>query len=114
MTVGDLMKRSELKLSGTPGEAGLAREVKGGYVGDLLSDVVAHAVEGQVWITVQTHVNVVAIAVLKELSAIVLVNSRQPAEEAQTRALQEGVTILSTPLSAFEMAGRLFALGSGR
>ena len=49
-------------------------EVSGAYVSYLLSDVMGRAKEGQIWITLQTHINVVAIASLKELSAIIIVN----------------------------------------
>ena len=91
----------------------LHREVTGGYVGDLLSDVIANSKPGYVWMTMQVHVNIVAVAVLKELSAIILVNGRQPAEETLRKAQDEKVPILTSPLPAFELAGRLYALGVG-
>ncbi|HEX2694870.1 MAG TPA: serine kinase, partial [Acidobacteriota bacterium] len=65
----------------------------------------------QVWVTLQIHPNIVAVAVLKELAAIVLVNGREPAAETVARADKERVPILGTPLSSFEFVGRLYGLG---
>ncbi len=86
-------------------------EVTGGYSSDLLSDVIAHAVEGDLWITLQTHVNVVAVASMKGLCGVVLVNGREPAQETIEKAEAEGVPILLSKLPAFELAGRLHQLG---
>jgi hypothetical protein len=86
-------------------------EVSGGYVSDLLSDVMAHAARGSVWITLQVHKNIVAVATLKELAAIVIVGSREPEEDAAAKAGEEGVPILTTPMTAFEVAGRLYEMG---
>jgi predicted transcriptional regulator len=114
MTVGDLCKRVELELAPVAAAGHLEKEVRGCYVCDLLSDVVAHAAEGQVWVTLQTHVNVVAVAALKDVAAIILVNGRSPGPEAAAKAEEERIPILSTPLSAFAVAGGLYALGLGR
>jgi len=89
------------------------RDITGGYAGDLLSDVIANSKAGNVWITMQIHVNIVAVAVLKELSAIVLVNGRSPEESTLTKAKEENVTILSGNRTAFETSGVLHALGIG-
>ncbi len=92
---------------------GLSRPVAGGYAGDLLSDVIANSSAGSVWITMQVHVNIVAVAVLKDLSAIILVNDRTPAQETLEKATQERVPILTSKATAFETAGKLYALGIG-
>jgi hypothetical protein len=89
----------------------LDREVAGGYSGDLLSDVMANSNAGDVWVTMQIHVNIVAIAVLKDIAAIVLVNGRNPAEDTLQKAIEEKVTILSSPLPAFQTIGKLYELG---
>lgn len=88
-------------------------EVSGGYCGDLLSDVIAHAGAGAIWVTVQVHVNIVAVAVLKELAAIIIVNGRAPAEETLVRGVAEKVPILTTGLPAFTVCGELHRLGVG-
>ena len=92
----------------------LDREVTGGYASDLMSDVIAHGEEGDLWITLQTHTNVVAVAVMKGLAAIVLTGGREPEPETAARAEAEGVPVLKTDLPAFQLIGRLYAMGVGR
>jgi hypothetical protein len=109
MTLADICARLELKIYA--GGAELARPVSGGYVSDLLSDVIANGRKDQLWITLQVHPNIVAVAALKELAAIVIVNGREPAPETTARADQERIPVLGTPLSAYELAGRAYQLG---
>lgn len=87
------------------------REVSGGYSSDLLSDVIANARKDNIWITLQIHVNVVAVASLQELAAIILVNGRQPEEATVKKAKQENIPILLTELSNFEIVGKLYEMG---
>jgi len=100
-----------LHLSLRCGEGRLDQDITGGYAGDLLSDVIANGQAGNLWVTMQVHVNIVAVAVLKELSAIIIVNGRQPADETVKKAGEENVPILSSTLPAFEVAGKLYFLG---
>jgi len=86
------------------------QEVTGGYVSDLLSDVMGHAREGEVWITLQSHANVVAIASLKELAAILLVKGVEPDKAVVDKAEEEGITLLGTVEDTFTITGRLFQL----
>jgi predicted transcriptional regulator len=106
--------RELLDLQVAAGEQGLDREVTGGYCGDLLSDVMANAPGGAVWLTIQAHQNTMAVAVLKELSAVILVNGLAPDEDTKRKADEEGIPILTSSLSAYHLAGRLFELGIGR
>ena len=112
MKVRDVQRLLELKSA--TGEKGLDREVSGGYCGDLLSDVMANAANGALWITIQSHQNIVAVAVLRELSAIVLVNGRLPDEDTRSKAEEEGIPILLSSLSSYDLACRLCAQGVGR
>lgn len=89
----------------------LTEEVSGGYVSDLLSDVIANTSEGSVWVTLQTHINIVAVASLRELSGIILVNGKKPDEDTLKKAEDEGIAVMTSPLTAFEIVGRLYALG---
>jgi hypothetical protein len=89
----------------------LERDVLGGYASDLLSDVMAHAKAGELWITLQVHVNVVAVASLNDLAGIIVVNGREPEEATLRKAQEEGVLLMVSPQSAFEVAGRLYELG---
>jgi len=85
--------------------------VTGGYASDLLSDVIGNSREGDIWITLQVHVNVVAVASMKELSGIILVNGREPDEDTVEKSETEGIPIMVSGLPAFELVGRLYALG---
>ena len=91
--------------------ADLDSDVKTGYASDLLSDVMANALEGSLWVTLQVHQNIVAVAVLKSLSGIVFVNGREPEEATLKKANEEGLAIMTTELSMFEVVGRLYGLG---
>ena len=91
--------------------ADINREVKGAYVSDMMSDVMGNAKEGFLWITIQVHLNVIAVASLKNLSGIILVNSRVPAEDTLKKAIAENIPIMTTPLSAFDLVGMLYGLG---
>jgi len=106
MKVSELVK--ELNLKVFSGREGLDREIAGGYVSDLLSDVMGNASEGEVWITLQTHRNVVAIASLKDLACILLVSSLVPEQSTIEHSEREGIPILGTVLSTFEIAGMLY------
>ncbi len=85
-------------------------DVTGVYISDLLSDVIANADPDYLWLTLQVHPNIVAVAALKDLTGIILVNGRQPEEETLRKAEQENVPILTTKLSTFQAAGKLYRL----
>jgi predicted transcriptional regulator len=89
----------------------LSREFTRGYVSDLLSDVMANAKAGDVWVTLQVHQNIVAVAALKELAAIILIGGRQPERQTLAKAEAENIPILLSELPAFEVAGRLYQMG---
>lgn len=88
----------------------LHREVTGGYVGDLLSDVIAHSTRGNVWVTIQTHPNIVAVASMKDLAAILLAGGREPDPETLKKAEEEEIPVLKSPLKAFDLVGRLYQI----
>ena len=88
----------------------LDAEVTNGYVSDLLSDVLANSNENDLWITLQLHPNIVAIASMKGLSGIVIINGREPEEETVKKAEEENISILVSTMSAFELSGKLYAL----
>lgn len=109
------MKLSEIAqqigLEVRAGAGALTAEVRGGYVSDLLSDVIAHAQEGDLWVTLQTHQNTVAVASMKGLAGMVLVNGREPEADTLQKAKAENVAVLVSALPAFELVGRLYGLG---
>ena len=108
MTVKELVEKMNLTV--LCGQENLDREIKGGYTSDLLSDVMGFAREGQVWITLQTHKNVLAIASLKELAAILLVKGNKPEEDMLEQAVDEGIPVLGTDAQTFETTGKVYQL----
>ena len=108
MEIGLIASTLELKL--VSGADKTNNNATGGYTGDLLSDVMANAREGDIWITRQIHQNIVAVATLKDLAAIVLVNSCEPARDTLEKATKENVIIMVSSLPAFELSGRIFNL----
>jgi hypothetical protein len=100
-----------LDLTVLAAETHLSKEVTGGYASDLLSDVMANARTGSVWVTLQVHINIVAVASLTEMAGIILINGRQPDEDTVQKAGAEGIPIMVSQLPAFELIGRLHDLG---
>ncbi len=89
----------------------LDRKVSGGYAGDLLSDVLAHAKEGEVWITLQMHANIVAVASTKGLAAIIIVHGRSPDVGTLQKATEENIPIFVSKLSTYDVVCQLSDLG---
>ena len=83
----------------------------GGYSSDLLSCVMAGAKKGNIWITLQAHLNIVAIAALNEVAAIIVTEDAQPDAASIAKANEQGVILLSTPESTYEVNGQLWQLG---
>lgn len=109
MTLSEIVQRLGLEVRA--GDAALATEVRGGYASDLLSDVIAHSREGDLWVTLQTHQNTVAVASMKGLTGIVLVQGREPEADTLQKAEEEHIPLLVSELPAFELVGRLYNLG---
>ncbi|MGB9722535.1 MAG: DRTGG domain-containing protein [Chloroflexia bacterium] len=101
----------ELDLEVRTAKEKLGREVTGGYASDLLSCVMARAQAGNVWVTLQGHPNVVAVASLLNLAGIVVTEGMSPDPATLSKAEEEGIPILTTPLTTYTVVGRLFALG---
>ena len=94
----------EIDLSSVP-------PVQNGYASDLLSDVLGNAPAGGVLVTVQVHLNVVAVAVHAELAAVIFALDRRPDEATRQRAVLENIVLLASKEPAFEIVGKLYALG---
>lgn len=90
----------------------LEREFEGVYVCDLLSDVLGNAKPNQIWITLQTHKNIVAVAHLKGLSCVILVKGLTPNEDTILKAEEEKIILLGSEKETFDLAGDLRALFS--
>lgn len=108
MQLDELVRKLGLRVCCAEGSLG--RDVRGGYVGDLLSDVMANSKEGDIWITRQVHQNIVAVASLKDLAGIILIQGSEPTPDTAAKAGAEGIPILVTDLPAFEIVGRIYQL----
>lgn len=86
-----------------------ARGVTGGYTSDLLSDVMANAKSGDALITIQAHRNTVAVSSLVGIAAVVVCNAREIPPEMAQAARDEGIGIVTTGLSQFEVSGLLWS-----
>ena len=91
-------------------EETINNNVTGAYVSDLLSDVMGNSKQGDVWITLQIHKNVVAIASLRDLPAVICVNSIVPELETIEAANNEGIALLGTKEKTFDISGKLYNL----
>ena len=87
------------------------RDVTCGYTCDLLSWVMAHGAEGMAWVTVQTHMNVVAVAVLADMACVVLPENIDMPGDILQKAAAEGLCVLKSPLTAYAICGRMTAQG---
>lgn len=100
-----------LSLEILAGQEGLDKQVAGGYVSDLLSNVMGNAKQGDIWVTMQAHQNVIAVASLAGLAAVILAGGVQPDKDALLKAQEQEVVLLATSMPAFEVAGRIYQLG---
>jgi len=108
MTLKEVVEK--LGLSALTQELANDTEISGAYTCDLLSDVMANGKPGNLWITMQTHQNILAVVRLKDLAGIIVVNGRQPDGDTIEKAADEKVSILGTGESAFSISGRLYRL----
>jgi hypothetical protein len=83
----------------------------GGYTSDLLSCVMTGAPHGGIWVTLQAHSNVVAVAALLELVAVIITEDAQPEPATIRKADEEGITLLTTPKPSFQVVGKLWEMG---
>ncbi len=109
MNLDDLHRHLQLEIRAARG--GLNREVTCGYASDLLSYAMAKARTGCVWVTLQGHVNVVAVASLADAAGIIITEGLEPDADTIEKANEEGIPILTTELTTFTVVGRMFELG---
>lgn len=108
MTVKELSER--LGLTIVTKSADIKKEVCGGFCSDLLSYVMGKAVEGDAWITIQGHSNIIAVAALKELACIIVANNIKIGTETIKTAEEQNIPVLSGMDKSFELAGKLYNL----
>lgn len=103
MTVKELSLVADLKIITLPDN----REVKGAYIGDLLSWVMGRAKSDEAWITIMSNVNVIAVATLADVSCVILAEGVMPSDEIVKTAEEKGINILSSPLPSYETAVKI-------
>ena len=109
MTIKEMIELIEAE-NMTP-ETDVDAEVSCGYTCDLLSWVMAHGAAGMAWVTVQTHMNVIAVASLMEMAAVIIPEGIQMEQPSLDKAKDEGITVVQTKLTAYEICARLAAAG---
>jgi hypothetical protein len=110
MTLQEIIAKLDLKVLTAPRDFS-AVTPRGGYASDLLSCVMAGAQPDAVWVTLQAHMNVVAVASLREVAAVILTENAQPEPDVIAKANDQNVTLLSTSAPSYEVAGRLWEMG---
>ena len=109
MTLTTLAGMKELSLLNNLPEG--EKEITGGICCDLLSWVMAKGQAGMAWITVQTHMNVVAVASLHEFACIILVEGCRMPEDVLQKASDEGIAVFGSALSGYRLCGLLHSAG---
>lgn len=110
MNLEEIIQKLELNLLTQPKDFASVTP-SSGYASDLLSCVMAGAAENGIWITLQAHANIVAVAALLGLSAVIITENAMPDEATIAKANEESITLLSTSQSTFYIAGKLWELG---
>jgi len=100
-----------LGLQVAAGASRLDNAVLGGYASDLLSCVMAGAHKGDAWVTLQAHMNVVAVATLLDLACVIITEGARLDQAAQDRADEQGIPILYSPQGNYTVVARLAGLG---
>src|SRR5512143_1449515 len=110
MTLQEIIEQLNLKVLTSTGDLATVTPTSG-YTSDLLSCVMAGAKHGSIWVTLQAHINIVAVAALLEMSAVIITEGAQPDQATLDKAQQEGIVLLSTDKFTYEVVGRLWELG---
>jgi hypothetical protein len=111
MKLDDIAKQLDLTLLTPETPDAEEAEITRGYASDLLSDVLAHAPEGGVLVTLQVHLNVIAVASHAELAAVIFAGGRRPEEDVITKATAEDITLYASADDTFDVVGHLYGLG---
>lgn len=109
MKLSEIIDKMELEVVT---EFGLSkRQVEGVYIGDLLSIVMSKAKQNYLWITIQTHINIIAVATLVDLAGIIIVEGMEIEKDTIEKAMEEGIPLFKSNLSAYDIACKLREIG---
>lgn len=110
MTLQEIIKKLNLTVLTTPKDFATV-EPSGGYASDLLSCVMAGAKPGHLWVTLQAHINIVAVAALTDTAAVIITEGATPEPDVIEKANTQNVTLLSTSEANFQVTGKLWEMG---
>lgn len=110
MTLDNIIKNLDLKLL-TEKKDFSNISPSHGYVSDMLSCVMTGAQNKSIWVTLQAHNNIIAVACLLDLGAVIITEGAQPDEDTIDKANEEGVVLLSTDKQSFYVVGKLWEMG---
>jgi len=110
MNLQQIIERLNLTVLTDPRDFTLVKP-DGGYTSDLLSCVMAGAKSNYLWITLQSHLNIVAVGALLEVAAIIITENAMPDSATIAKANEQGVRLLSTSKSTYEIDGKLWEMG---
>jgi hypothetical protein len=110
MTLQDIIQQLDLFVFTNP------KKITGihpgsGYAADLLSCVMAGAKSGAIWVTLQAHINIVAVAALAEVCAVIISEGAIPEPDVIEKANVQGIILLGTKATTYQVAGRLWEMG---
>lgn len=108
MKISELLSKIDLNLENK--SADIEHIINGVYASDLLSDVMGFAKHGELWVTLQTHKNVAAIAGLKDLSGVIIVGNNKPDKEMLEKCTEDGIPVFTTNLSTYQVCGKLYVI----
>jgi len=110
MTLDQIIKSLELKVLTENKDFSQVQPVSG-YVSDMLSCVMTGAKNKAIWVTLQAHNNIVAVASLLDVAAVIITENAQPDEATIKKANEQGITLLSSPRNSFYVVGKLWEMG---
>ena len=111
MKLSEIAKKLNLECLTPELKSEAEADVTRGYVSDLLSDVLANAPQGGVLVTVQVHMNVLAVCLNAEVSGVIFAHGRAPDEAVRKKAVAERMPLYLSREPAFDVVGKLMALG---
>jgi len=110
MSLEEIIQKLNLRVLTTPKDFANIRP-HGGYCSDLLSCVMAGAKVGDLWVTLQAHINIVAVAALTDCAAIIITEGASPEQEVLEKANAQGMTLLVSSDNNYQVVGQLWELG---
>lgn len=109
MKLSEIIEKLELEI--VTGFDFSEKQVTGVYIGDLLSLVMSKAQQNYLWITIQTHINIIAVATLVELAGIIIVDGMEIDKDTIEKANEVGIPLIKSNLSAYDVACQLKEIG---